>query len=590
MAHVKYPPGDTTASRIKALVLWVGKAKDRANADALIREVRIDSEYLEDETRPVPVATWHRALVAFASRFGQGAIRETWTGVIDPENLGVWTRVLRGTVDPEGALGQLDTLGGEELKTSRWERIAARPGYWHGRVILSHDPLLERDGLCGLARAAELTGVPAMFGYGPGTVEILPSKVTGSASARTGGLIEEYVLRWKVPSARRGKLLAFGCAVAATPVILVQPGLAGAAIVAGAGVLSGALGAAWQAGLARRAESHAQMNRIRALERSVALKEQRERAAVGFFEGSVIAGKYRLGRKLGAGASGVIHQATRLADNAPVAIKLLRAAVAHDTVASDRLRREAEALGLTWHPNVVEVFDHDHLPDGTAYLVMEQLEGESLATLLRRVGTLPAAQVKSIATQVCDALGAVHAAGVIHRDVKPSNIFLATPAEPDAFPEVKVLDFGIARVEWAETRLTDMGAPLGTPGYMSPEQEQGGDIDARSDLFAVGAVIYECFVGLPPPTTASGSFEIAAPLAPMGGQPGRDASIPGEWRAIVNRAMAPLPQSRYRDARAMREAILALDQAGSGEDEAATDLERGGTRSATEVRKTNVSK
>jgi serine/threonine-protein kinase len=328
------------------------------------------------------------------------------------------------------------------------------------------------------------------------------------------------------------------------------------------------------------------MSRIRALERSVALKEQRERAAVGFFEGSVVAGKYRLGPKLGAGASGVIHQATRLADNAPVAIKLLRAAVAHDTVASDRLRREAEALGLTWHPNVVEVFDHDHLPDGTAYLVMEQLEGESLATRLRTKGSPSATEIASIVTQVCDALGAVHAAGVIHRDVKPSNIFLARH-EGDAAPQVKLLDFGIAKVEWAETRLTGVGAPLGTPGYMSPEQEQGGEIDARSDLYAVGAVIYECFAGVPPPTSVSGSFEIVPPTAPSNARQTAHARIPPEWRTIINRAMAPLPQGRYRDAKAMREAIAELAQAASS---AAPVSEMGGTRSATDVKKTNVSK
>jgi serine/threonine-protein kinase len=348
------------------------------------------------------------------------------------------------------------------------------------------------------------------------------------------------------------------------------------------------MAATWQANRHRRAESHAQMSRIRALERSVALKEQRERAAVGFFEGSVIAGKYRLGPKLGAGASGVIHQATRLSDNAPVAIKLLRAAVAHDTVASDRLRREAEALGLTWHPNVVEVFDHDHLPDGTAYLVMEQLEGESLATRLRKAGSLASVEIASIVTQVCDALGAVHAAGVIHRDVKPSNIFLAKSPDGER-PQVKLLDFGIAKVEWAETRLTNMGAPLGTPGYMSPEQEQGGEIDARSDLYATGAVIYECFAGVPPPTSVSGSFEIAAPSGPASSHKVPSARIPPEWRSIINRAMAPLPQARYRDAKAMREAIAELTHAGSS-DEAAAVAEMGGTRSATDVKKTNVSK
>ncbi|MET0591543.1 MAG: hypothetical protein ABW133_02515, partial [Polyangiaceae bacterium] len=201
MAQVKYPPGDTTASRIKSLVLWVRKARDRAAADAFMREIRIDSEYLEDETRPLPVARWHKALVAFAAKFGQASIRETWTGVVDPENLGVWTRVLRGTVDPEGALAQLDTLGGEEMKTWRWERVESRAGYWHGRVILSHDPQFERDGLCSEARAAELMGVPAMFGYGEGSVEIVPSKGKAAASMRTAGLTEEYILKWEVPDA-----------------------------------------------------------------------------------------------------------------------------------------------------------------------------------------------------------------------------------------------------------------------------------------------------------------------------------------------------------------------------------------------------
>ncbi len=395
-------------------------------------------------------------------------------------------------------------------------------------------------------------------------MEILPSKSGTPLPTRTGKLAEEYVLRWKVPDVSRGVLVALGGAAIASPtVMLTSSSVVGAAIVVAAGAVGGAFGTAWQASQHRRAESHAQMSRIRALERSVTLKEQRERAAVGFFEGSVVAGKYRLGPKLGAGASGVIHQATRLADNAPVAIKLLRAAVAHDTVASDRLRREAEALGLTWHPNVVEVFEHDHLPDGTAYLVMEQLDGESLATRLRAAGALSSVEIASIVTQVCDALGAVHAAGVIHRDVKPSNIFLATRGDTNAAPQVKLLDFGIAKVEWAETRLTNMGAPLGTPGYMSPEQEQGGDIDARSDLYAVGAVIYECFAGVPPPTTVSGSFEIAAPFAPANARQAPNARIPPEWRSIINRAMAPLPQARYRDARAMLAAIAARGEAGS---------------------------
>src|SRR5262245_37112138 len=162
MTHVTFPPGDTTASRIKALVLWVGRTKDRAAAAALVRDVGIDSEYLQDETRPVPVAIWHKALTLFAERYGRDTIRDTWTGVIDPGNLGVWTRVMRGTHGPEDALAQLEALGGDELKTSRWEVIDVVPGAWHGRVVVSHDPSLEKDGLCSLARAAELVGIPAM--------------------------------------------------------------------------------------------------------------------------------------------------------------------------------------------------------------------------------------------------------------------------------------------------------------------------------------------------------------------------------------------------------------------------------------------
>jgi hypothetical protein len=588
MARVTYPPGDTTASRIKSLVLWARNTHGRAAADALLREIRVDPDYLGDETRPVPVATWHKTLVAFAARFGRETIRETWSGVVDPENLGVWTRVLRGTMEPAGALGQLDVLGGEERLTFHWELLESRAGFWRGRVTISHDPLFERDGLCSLARAGELRAVPAMFGFGPGRVDVIRTASTDPTITRSGAIIEEYTLQWTLPDSRRVPVMGVAAGVLASPALYFDHGLWGMTAIVGAAIAGGTIGMLWHVAHLRRAQSDAQMNRIRALERSVSLQEERERFAIGFLEGSIVAGRYRLGRKLGTGASGVIHQATRLSDNSPVAIKLLRAAVAHDTVASDRLRREAEALGLTWHPNIVEVFEHDHLPDGTAYLVMEQLEGESLAARLRRLGPLPIDQVVTVMSQVCDALGAVHAAGVIHRDVKPGNIFLHRKTDDEPL-QIKLLDFGIARVEWAETRLTNMGAPLGTPGYMSPEQEQGGDIDARSDLFAAGAVIYECLTGAPPASTVSGSFAIGAPSgqAKSGGDP--ITNIPAEWRAIIARAMAPLAQGRYRDARAMREAILALEAPVPTEG-ASGLVENAGARSVTEVRKTTASK
>jgi serine/threonine-protein kinase len=276
---------------------------------------------------------------------------------------------------------------------------------------------------------------------------------------------------------------------------------------------------------------------------------------------------------MGSGASGVIYEAVRVGDGVPIAIKLLRTVAAHDAIASDRLRREAEALGLAWHPNVVEVLDHGHLADGTSYLVMELLHGESLATRLKTRGRLSPAELLPIAAQICDALVAVHAAGVVHRDLKPSNLFLSRPKSDTDVPpsprsidqgeRLKLIDFGIARVEWAETRITNIGSPVGTPGYMSPEQESGGEVDARSDIFALGAVLYECLVGEPPPPTPSGAW-IASPV-PGIMVPSRDARaqrsqfVPPEWHAILERTMAPLPRDRYQDARAVARALREVE-------------------------------
>jgi serine/threonine-protein kinase len=247
---------------------------------------------------------------------------------------------------------------------------------------------------------------------------------------------------------------------------------------------------------------------------------------------------------------------------------MLRAAVAHDTIAADRLRREAAALGLAWHPNVVEVYEDGHLPDGTSYLVMERLHGESLAERLRRVGALTPDQLIPIALQLCDALGAVHAAGIVHRDVKPSNIFLAQ--EPGGGIRVKVLDFGIARVEWAETRLTNANAPLGTPGYMSPEQEQGQEIDHRSDVFGMGSVLYECLTGIAPPLHPSEIWEHSrdANDEKQSGVQRALHSIPRDFRLVIERAMAPLPRDRFADARALRDALLELGRKSNTENAA----------------------
>jgi serine/threonine-protein kinase len=363
-------------------------------------------------------------------------------------------------------------------------------------------------------------------------------------------LAQTYEVGWR--TVRAPATAIAGVVVGAATAALSAPShaLIAAGAGAGAGIVVG-VGIALNWG--RRAEARAQMTRVHVLERSLELKEERERSATGQLEGDIIAGLYRIGQRMGSGASGVIYQAQRVSDGLPVAVKLLRAVAAHESVAADRLRREAEALRLAWHPNIVEILDQGHLPDGTSYLVMELLVGDSLATRIRKRGKLDPTEVTAIALQLCDALVAVHAAGIVHRDLKPSNLILVKGPEGD---RVKLIDFGIARVEWEETRITNMGAPLGTPGYMSPEQESGGVIDARSDLFAIGAIAYECLVGEPPPPMPSGLF------ARESQGPTREAAwqeLPAGWRGIIDKVMAPKPEDRYQDARSLAQAIRHIE-------------------------------
>lgn len=549
--------GKTTASRLKTLYLYVQATHGPAAADAFMLSTRLDREYLQDETRLVPVELWHSALVAFASRWGGDALKHTIRAVVHPENLGVWTHVLRGANDVLAAYRRLDQFGGESAWTERWRTIEASATYWRGSIKLASDAGPQQDGLFALARMAELAALPLMFGLRPAEAVVrFDDTVTGV------GHVQEFEVRWSEPSWGRpaviGTIAAGGLGIG----VAALGDLSAAAVaLASAGVGAG-IGAAAGHEWRRRAQTAAQMTRIQALERSATLREARERGAVGFRDGLIVGGQYRLTEKLGVGANGTIWEAERLSDGDTVAIKLLRAAVAHDTVAADRLRREAAALGLAWHPNVVEVYDEGHLPDGTSYLVMERLHGESLAIRLRRRGALPAAQVLPIALEVCDALGAVHAAGIVHRDVKPSNIFLATdPHVPGAREHAKILDFGIARVEWEETRLTNADVPLGTPGYMPPEQEQGLEVDARSDIYALGGALWECLTGVAPPAHSSERMDSMEGGRPESGVQPALRDIPPEWQAILTRAMALLPSDRFPDTKAFRDALLATDEA-----------------------------
>ncbi|HEX4446368.1 MAG TPA: serine/threonine-protein kinase [Polyangiaceae bacterium] len=557
-----FPTGQANIGLLKALYRTLSTEQSAAAADAWLRSIRMMRADFADETRTLPLAAVHRALVAFADAASRDAIPRAWKFLVAPDSLGVWVRVLRGTTEPAEAFARLEAADSQYGRTTRWETTDTRRGWWRGKVTVAHDPALETDGLMRLARLAELAAIPALFGY-PGATSRLVSGVASGGD--TAGIVQEYEVSWAVPDGTSSGAIggALGLVIGAVP-LMAHVGTVGlcACIAAAVGAAGAVGGLARARELLRRAESHAQKTRVHALERSLSLKEAHDGGIGANLEGSVAAGQYRISRRMGAGATGVIYEAVRISDGLPVAIKLLRVAAAHDAVASDRLRREAEALGLAWHPNVVEVIDHGHLPDGTAYLVMELLPGESLATRLRNRGRLTPRELLPIALQMCDALAAVHAAGVVHRDVKPSNILLAVDRDDPAGPErVKLLDFGIARVEWEETRITNTGGPLGTPGYMSPEQETGeGEIDGRSDLFGLGAVLFECLVGEPPPPRSpSGLIRTSDGGSRLdSGTQKAAAFVPPKWRAAIEKAMAPKPSDRYQDARAFAQDLRAV--------------------------------
>jgi len=219
--------------------------------------------------------------------------------------------------------------------------------------------------------------------------------------------------------------------------------------------------------------------------------------------GRLIADKYRLDAVLGVGGMGAVFRATQLSVNRPVAVKLIQGPLLKHPEVEKRFRREAEAMARLRHPASVRLFDFGATSEGELYMVMELLEGHDLAAHLVQRGALQAGEALAIAKQILLALGEAHAQGIVHRDLKPANVFMAELHGGEI--AVKVMDFGIAGIEQAaaHNRLTRTGTVLGTPAYMSPEQAQGHAVDGRSDLYALGVLLFEMITGRVPFTADS---------------------------------------------------------------------------------------
>jgi len=265
--------------------------------------------------------------------------------------------------------------------------------------------------------------------------------------------------------------------------------------------------------------------------------------------GGRVGAHFRLEQVLGEGGMGVVWDAVDERTGERRALKFLRADKESDGSNEARLLREAHASATVAHPNVARVFEVLELPEGTPFLVMERLEGETLRARLTRVGTLEPSEVVRIVVSIAEALRAAHARGIVHRDLKPDNVFVLRDGA------VKVIDFGIAKDLRAkdETGLTATGAMLGTLHYMAPEQVFGDvDVDERADVWALGVVAYECVAGKRP-TDAAGSGQVLKAIMTRTFPPLVEVApaCPAHVSELVGRML-----SRERDARPSLDEVL----------------------------------
>ena len=270
-------------------------------------------------------------------------------------------------------------------------------------------------------------------------------------------------------------------------------------------------------------------------------------------------GQYRLRKRIGGGGMGEVYLAEHQLLKRPCAIKLIRPEGLAEPNVLERFEREVQLTATLSHPNTVEVFDYGRTEDGTYYYVMEYLPGLSLGDLVERHGPLPPARAVYLLRQVCGALGEAHAAGLIHRDVKPSNIFAARRGGMDDV--AKLLDFGLVRpVAPRAAHLSGEGQILGTPRFMSPEQARGRELDARSDIYSLGAVAYYLLTGRPPFDEDDGiGVMIAHARDPVVPPSQVRSGIPADLEQVVLRCLAKDPADRFPDAQRLERALSECD-------------------------------
>ncbi|HWN70286.1 MAG TPA: bifunctional serine/threonine-protein kinase/formylglycine-generating enzyme family protein, partial [Haliangium sp.] len=273
-----------------------------------------------------------------------------------------------------------------------------------------------------------------------------------------------------------------------------------------------------------------------------------------------ILGGYRVIEQLGTGGMGVVYVAQHELIGKRAAVKVLLPELSRDAAVVRRFFNEARAATQVRHPGIVEVFDFGHSTDGSAYIVMELLHGETLSARVRRQGRLPLTTSIRLVQQIAGALGAAHTAGIVHRDLKPENIFIVRDPDVTGGERAKVLDFGIAKLTGdmsAEELKTRTGAVIGTPRYMAPEQCRGArEVDHRADLYSLGCIFYEMLCGRPP-FLEKGIGDLFAAHMYMPPQPPStlEPSVPPALDTVVLNLLAKAPEQRFPSAAVFLQAL-----------------------------------
>ena len=266
-------------------------------------------------------------------------------------------------------------------------------------------------------------------------------------------------------------------------------------------------------------------------------------------QGSVVDNRYDIVRPLGSGGMGEVYLARDRTLGRDVALKILRSQFAGDRESAERFKREALSAARLSHPSIVQVYDRGDTEDGSSYIAMEYVPGGTLKERITEEGPLDARLAASYGYQVAEALGAAHAKGIVHRDIKPQNVLITAPGQ------AKVADFGIARAASAAgDSHTQTGTVMGTAGYMSPEQALGRPATPKSDLYSLGVVLYEAVTGTLP-FTAENPIAVSMKHVNEAPRPPRDLNpdVPEGMNAVVMKLLSKAPEDRYPDADALAE-------------------------------------